>query len=570
MEFGFLKDVVIIFGLSIVVIYICYRVQVPAIVGFFLTGILVGPHGFGFINEVNGVRFLADIGIVFLLFTIGIESSLKNLLQVKKIAVLGGTLQIVLTVLVTFLAARFVELPYGKAVFIGFLVSLSSTALVLRILQRRAEFSSTHGKTCLAILTFQDIAIVPMILVTPFLAGEGISGGASLVVLLFKIAGIIIFTFVSAKWLVPRLLYYIAHTRSQELFLMGIVFICLAIAWLTSSAGLSLALGSFLAGLIISESEYSHQAIGNIIPLRDAFASFFFVSVGMLLDSQFFIANILKVILAASGTIMLKTMIVSIIVLMFGYSFRTAVISGLALSQIGEFSFILSEVGREKGLLDKQIYQLFLSVSVLTMMITPFIMTLAPRIVDFLSFLPLPQKLKLGSLVGMEYAAKEKLNHLIIVGFGINGRNVAKAAKEAGVDYIIIETNPDTVKKEKLKGENIFYGDATQEAVLMRASIKKASVLVVVIAAPAATNRITEIARRLNREIHIIIRTRFVGEMNLLYKLGASEVIPEEFETSVEIFKRVLLQFNVPDQRIKELVEEVRSNGYQLFKDFNK
>ncbi len=571
MEFGLLKDVVIIFGLSIVVIYICYRVKLPAIVGFFLTGILAGPHGFGLIDAINEVRFLAEIGVVLLLFTIGIEVSLKNLLQIKKIAILGGILQIALTtLLIIFFATKFASLPYGKAVFMGFLVSLSSTAIVLRTLQRRTELGSTHGKTCLAILTFQDIAIVPMILVTPFLAGNGISGGISLVMLFLKIAGITILIFISSKWIVPRLLYYIAHTRSQELFLMGIVLICLTIAWITSSIGLSLALGAFLAGLIISESEYSHQAFGNIVPLRDAFASFFFVSVGMLLDSQFFTANIFSVILATSGAIILKTMIISTIALILGYPFRTAIISGLALSQIGEFSFILSEIGREKGLLDEQIYQLFLSVSVLTMMITPFIMTLAPRIVDLLLFLPLPQKLKSGISAEKDDLTEEKLNHLIIVGFGINGRNVAKAAKEADVNYIIIETNPDTVKKEKLKGEDIFYGDATHEAVLIRANIKKASVLVVVIADPAATNRITEIARRLNSEIHIIIRTRYVEEMNLLYKLGASEVIPEEFETSVEIFKRVLLHLNVSDQRIKALVEDVRSHGYELFKSLNK
>jgi CPA2 family monovalent cation:H+ antiporter-2 len=543
---------------------------VPTIVGFLLTGIIAGPHGLGLIKAVHEVETLAEIGVVLLLFTIGIEFSLKSLVRVRRSVLLGGSLQVLLTIIVALVIARLFGQSFGESVFIGFLVSLSSTAIVLKLLQERAEVDSPHGRTSLAILIFQDVIVVPMMLLTPLLGGATGNVGKSLLFLLAKGIGVIVVVLISAHWIVPRLLYQIARTRSRELFILSIVVMCFAVAWLTSSIGLSLALGAFLAGLIISESEYSHQALSNILPFRDVFTSFFFISIGMLLDLGFVFKHPLLISLIALGVLFVKTITGSFASALLGFPLRTTILVGLILSQVGEFSFILSRTGLEYNLLDGNIYQTFLSVSVLTMAAAPFIVALAPLIADSISQLPLPERIKSGLYPspGINIADKKESlkDHLIIIGFGVNGRNVARAAKVAGIPYLIIEMNPDTVRSEQEKGELIYYGDAVQEAVLERAGINDARVLVVAISDPAATRQVTAIARRLNPKVYVIARTRFVQEVKPLYELGANEVIPEEFETSVEIFTRVLTKYLVPRNDIEKFIAEVRSDGYEMFR----
>ncbi|MFQ5786930.1 MAG: cation:proton antiporter [Thermodesulfobacteriota bacterium] len=573
MNIPLLSDIVIIFGLSIAVIFIFSRLRVPTILGFLLTGIIAGPHALGLIKAIHEVEILAEIGVVMLLFTIGIEFSLRNLLQIKRAALLGGSLQVFLTILITFLIVKGLERPIGESVFIGFLVSLSSTAIVLKLLQERAAVESPHGRTSLGILIFQDIVIVPMILITPILSGASEKIGASIIMLLVKGVLIILLVIISARWAVPWLLYQITRTRSKELFLLSIVVICLAVAWLTSSLGLSLAIGAFLAGLTISESEYSHEALSNVLPFRDIFMSFFFVSIGMLLDIGFIAQKPLIIAIIALGVLIFKVFTASSAVIIIGFPLRVAILVGLALCQIGEFSFILFKVGVDFELINPDVYQLFLSVTVLTMAATPFIIFLAPRISDFVVSLPVPDRVRSGlyPLKELEFIQKKEAlkDHLIIVGYGVNGRNLARAAKEAGIPYVIIEMNPDTVREEQTKGEPIYYGDATQESVLKLVGITDARVIVIAISDPAATRRIASIVRKLGQKIHIITRTRYVQEMKPLFDLGADEVIPEEYETSVEIFTRVLMKYLIPDDKIKKFINEVRSDGYEMFRSLS-
>ncbi|MDD5722962.1 MAG: cation:proton antiporter [Syntrophales bacterium] len=561
-----LDDVIIILGLSVLVAFVCHQVRVPTIVGFFLTGILAGPHGLGLVKAVPEVEFLAEVGVVLLLFTIGIEFSLSRLLQIKRAVLAGGMIQVSLTLLAVFAVARQMGQPVGEAIFMGFLVALSSTAIVMKLTQERAEIDSPHGRTTLGILIFQDVIIVPMILVTPLLAGATENLAGIPLVLVAKGIGIIALVILCARWIVPRVLYQIARTRSRELFLLTIVVVCFAVAWLTSSIGLSLALGAFLAGLIISESEYSHQALGNILPFRDVFMSFFFVSIGMLLDIGFLFRHFGLVVLITAGVLSLKAIIAGGAAVLLGLQLRAAILVGFGLSQIGEFSFILSEVGIEHGLLSGNSYQTFLSFSVLSMAATPFIMGFAPRMADFVLRGPVPGWLRTGLYPVPEMATAGKKDHVIIVGFGVNGRNVARAAGVADIPYMIIEMNPETVRSEQGKGEPICYGDATQEAVFRHADIQDAKIVVVAINDPAATRGITEIARRLNSNVYLIVRTRYFQEMAPLYELGADEVIPEEFETSVEIFNRVLAKYLVPRDTIEKFAAEVRSDGYEMFR----
>jgi monovalent cation:H+ antiporter-2, CPA2 family len=566
MEFGLLRDVLIIFTLSIIIIFIFNRLKIPSIIGFLITGVITGPHGLGLISNIHDVELLAEIGIVLLLFTIGIEFSIRSLLNAKRTVLLGGFLQVGLVIGFTAVIANTAGNQWNESLFIGFLIALSSTALVMKIIQNRGELGTFHGKTTVSILIFQDVIIVPMILVTPLLAGEAESSGQSLFLILIKIVGFFAITFLFAKFIIPKFLHQIALTQSRELFLLAIIVIGFAAALLSSSIGLSLALGAFIAGLVISESEYSEQAFGNVIPFRDLFISFFFVSVGMLLNIRFVFEHPVLVFLTAIGLMLLKTILAGLVAFILGYPFKSALIVGLALSQVGEFSFILSEFGIKYNLLSELNNQLFLSSAVITLSLTPFIINAAPKLAEIILKWPLPQKLRCGLRNYTEVEETKIEGHTVIVGFGVNGKNVAIASRHAGIPHVIIEMNPDTVREEFGKGEIIYYGDATQVAILNHVNIKSANVLVVTIPNPSDTRLIIQRAREINPHLHIIVRTRFIQDMQYYFDLGADEVIPEEFETSVEIFSRVLNKYMIPHEEIEKLIRKIRMDKYKMFR----
>lgn len=570
MESLLIEDVIIIFGLSVLVIYLFHRIKVPAIIGFLLTGILVGPNGFELIKNPHEVEIMAEFGVILLLFTIGIEFSLKNLLRIKRIVLLGGSIQVALTVAVTWFIVYQLEQSFQTALFAGFLVSLSSTAVVLKVLQEKGEFGALHGQTSLGILIFQDLIVVGMILITPVL-GHGATGlGSVLLITLLKGLALLLFVFLGTRYVIPRLLFFITKTQSRELFMITIIVLGFTVAWLTSSVGLSIALGAFIGGLMISESDYAEQAFGNIIPFRDAFASFFFVSIGMLIDVGYIWDHLLTVVVVTLCILLLKTILTGIAAFLLGFPFRSVLITGLSLSQIGEFSFILSEFGIKEGVFPTEWYQLFLSVTVVSMAITPFIIEVAPRFSGFVLRMKLPERLRCGLSNLPEPELNESMNgHLIIIGYGVNGRNVARAAKFAKIPHIIIEMNPETVREHLVKGEIIHFGDATQEVVLNHANLPEAKVLVVTVPNPSDSRRITVLARQLNPNLHIIVRTRLLNDMRTLHDLGADQVIPEEFETSIEIFTRVLSKFQIPHDAIEDFVEKVRFDNYEMFRSLS-
>ena len=461
----FLHDILIIIGLSAVVLYLCHRLQIPVIVGFLVTGLLTGPYGFRLVGDIKAVTELAEIGVIALLFTIGLEFSFKNLLEIRRTALLGGTLQMALTLAAAAAVSYALGQPWQQAVFIGFLTALSSTAIVMKLLQDRAEVESPQGVNALGILIYQDLIVVPMMILLPFLGGTAQVSQENILLMLAKSAGVVLFTIAATRWVVPWILHRVTQTQSRELFLLTTVFICLAVASLTYAAGLSLALGAFLAGLVISD-EYSHQAMGDILPFRDIFASFFFVSVGMLLDLGFLVRNPAYILTIAGGIMFLKALVATGSSLVVGLPLRASVLVGLAICQIGEFSFILAETGKSQGLLSVDLYQEFLALSVLTMMATPFLFRFSPRIAEALTRLPLPRRWKRGT--SHVHGAKRfhEKDHLVIIGFGMTGRNIAKAARETKIPYAVLDMNPDRVRDEREKGEPIFYGDATHEAVL--------------------------------------------------------------------------------------------------------
>ncbi len=571
-EIHILKDLALILALSVASLFVCHRLRLPPIVGFLLAGVLVGPYGLGLISSVHEVEVLAEIGIVLLLFTIGIEFSVTELLQSRRSVLLGGGLQVTLTIsVVLFLVIQF-DIPLNESLFAGFLVALSSTAIVLRALQDRGEMYSPHGRMILSILIFQDVVIAPMIIIVPVLSGNTDDVTMSLVTLAAKGLAVVVVVLVAARYVVPRMLDQVVRTRSSELFLLSIILICVAIAWATSELGLSLGLGAFLAGLMVSESEYSHRVLDSILPFKTVFTSFFFVSVGMLLDVSFFASQALAILGMSSAVMAAKAVLSMAVALMLGMSSRPAIMVGLALSQVGEFSFILSRVGVSFGLLDQDAYQMFLAVSITTMAVTPFMIGLAPRLAQSMSGLPFLQisgrEASLTSDKATEGARPLK-DHLVIIGFGINGQNIARAAGSAEIPYVIIEMNPDTVKLMRGRGEPILYGDATSEIILDNASVSTARIAVIAISDPVAARRITQVIHQINPAAHIIVRTRFVSEVPPLLDLGAAEVIPEEFETSVEIFTRVMMKYMVPRDDIEKFVAEIRSRSYAMFRSLS-
>ncbi|NPU84279.1 MAG: potassium transporter KefB [Syntrophaceae bacterium] len=566
MPHDLMSDILIIFGLSVGVLFLFAKIRVPALVGFIFTGMLAGPHGLGLIHQAENVEILAEVGIVALLFTIGLEFSFRHLVKIRRSVLFGGSLQVGLTTLAGAGIAALAGFPVGQSLFFGFLLSLSSTAIVLKALQDRAELDTPHGSAALGILIFQDLAIVPMILLVPLLAGMQRGAGPDLYMAVAKGTLAIAVIAAGAKWIVPFWLHAVARSRSRELFLLAVILICLSVAWLTNLAGLSLALGAFLAGLMISESPYSHEAVGHVLPFRDVFTSFFFVSVGMLLDMAFFLAQPFLILGLTIAVLLLKEVLAAGTVAIEGRPLRVAIMAGLALSQIGEFSFVLSKVGMNYGLMSPRMYQIFLAVSVFTMALTPFVIAGSPRLARLILSWPLPARFKKGG--SLYHSPKETFlgDHLIIIGFGLNGRNIARAAGQTGIPYVILETNPDTVREERRAGLPIHYGDATHEAVLDSVGVRSARTLVVAINDPTATRRIVELARRLNGRLHIIVRTRYLGEMAALHELGADEVIPEEFETSIEIFARVLRKYLIPKPEIDRYVSEIRTGGYDMLR----
>jgi len=572
MDLTLLSEILVVFSLSVGVIFLCHIVRLPPIVGFLITGVIAGPYGLGLVSAVHEVELMAEVGVVLLLFTIGLELSIGELARLKKSVLLGGGAQVLLTIGVFGALGLGLGQTVPRAVFLGFLAALSSTAIVLSVLQQRAEMDSVHGRISLSILIFQDLIIVPMMLLIPFLAGGGVADGSGLAFLwpMLKGVGIVALAFFLARKVLPRLLHRIVQTRSRELFLISTLALCLATAFLTASMGLSLSLGAFMAGLVMSESEYSLSALEGILPFRDVFTSLFFISVGMLLDVGFLVGNVLPVAGATAAVLVLKALAAGLAAYILGYPVGPAVMVGLALCQVGEFSFVLAKAGHAQGLLDAGGYQLFLAASIMTMGLTPLFIALSPRVADWMRALPvfarMPRRPFEREMEQSGAVQPEVTDHLVIVGFGVGGRHLAKAAKSFGIRYRVVEMNPDTVRQKAARGEPISYGDASQTAVLEHVGVRGARVLAIVVSDPVSVRRITDAARRLNPGLHIITRTRFLSEMGPLLDLGASDVVPEEFETSIEIFTRVMLRYLVPRADIERFTQGVRAEGYEMLR----
>jgi CPA2 family monovalent cation:H+ antiporter-2 len=566
----FMLALVSIAVISILLLYVGQLFKLPSIVIFLIIGMLAGPYAFGIITDQTSIETFGEIGIILLLFTIGLEFSFEKLLKSWRIVIIGGLLQLCTTIVSVTFVAWALHVPFRGAVFFGFIISLSSTAIVMKILQERREVDTLQGRTLLGILLFQDLAIIPMILITPIFMGSGGPDLNALPLGIAKVAGILIVVIVLARWVIPGLLYRVTLQKSRELFFITIAGICIIVAWLTNQAGLSFTLGAFVAGLIIGESDYNIDALSHIIPFRDVFASIFFLSIGMLLNTRSILGDtsfILLILLIVSLIIGIKILTGAFAAAALGMPARISIFTGFALCQVGEFSFVLAKTGLDASFIPDQVYQIFLASAIITMALTPFAMNASPRAIDmFYRVMPPRVRRDLpGSPAGTE-SGRALSDHIIIAGYGITGRSVARAAEITGIPYMVIELNPDIIRREKSARRPFFiFGDAVQDEVLEHAGIRDARTLVVVVSDQEAVPRIVHKARRKSPDLYIIARTQSIRNAQYLLDLGADEVVSEEFEAAREIFTRALRKYQLPEPEIAKIVKKLQNWGYAKF-----
>jgi len=555
----FFRKLLIILGFSIPVIYLFNKLKFPSIIGFLITGIIIGPFGLGLLTDTAGIQLMAEIGVALLLFTIGIEVSLSRFLKHLSEFILSGGLQVFFTFLAGVFIGLIAQMSLEQAVFLGFILAHSSSALVLKMLKDRGDEESPQGRISIGVILFQDIMVVPMMLIVPFLAGES---GPTAGIIIWKLAKsilIIVAILVAARYIIPFVLERLANMRMRDVFVITSIVITLGIAWLTHALGLSLAIGAFLAGLAISDTDFTHQIISDINPFRDIFLSIFFVSFGMILDLDFALKNYAFILAASFLIILLKASIVFGLVKFLKYPWRTAFLSSVTLSQIGEFSFVLALQGFKNNIISEYAYQTFISASVLAFIVSPLLIALAYHILNGKRFF-IPQQ----SISPHEQQIK---NHVIICGLGLNGRNLVKVLKETSVNYVIVDLNYNHIRDMQKAGEkNIIWGDCSNTEILKHAGVEKARVLVIAISDRFLTKCALSVAKSLNPNIHVIVRTKYVTDIEELQALGADDIIPEEFETSIQIFSRVLKMFHVPNSIILTQGNIIRNKSYGVFR----
>ena len=547
----FLQQAVFVLGAAVAVLLASHRLKVPPLVGLLLTGLAIGPSGAGLVSDDEAIHVLAEIGVVLLLFVIGLELPFSRLQEIRRPFLIGGSIQALLTTAVGAGAATLAGLTPSQALFFGFVLTLSSTAIVLKLYGDRRESDAPHGRMALAILLFQDFLIVPMIVLTPVLGGEVAASTAELV---RRFGGSLV-----AHYLMPRLFHMLVKTRIRETLVLGALGICLAMSWLTHSLGFSLALGAFVAGIIISETEYSHQVVADMVPFRDVFASVFVISVGMLVDLDYVASHAGIVFGLALAIVAAKILTGGVAVAALRFPPRTVAAVALGLAQVGEFSFVLMEVGHSHGLLQGERYQLLLSAAVLTMLATPVLLPLGPAL-----------GLRLRGPAARDpegdAAAKARSGHVIVLGFGHGGKLLARVLREVGIPYAVVELNGETVRHASAAGEPIVYGDATRREILEHAGVERANVVVFALSDPEATRHGVRLVRDLNPALEIIVQTRSVPEIAELRERGADQVVADEFETAIEIFTRVLARFHVPRNIVRAQTRLLRGEGYRMLR----
>lgn len=537
-EFGILRDLALIFAVAVLVVAGLRRLHVPAIAGFITVGVLVGPRALGLIQEVHEVEILAEVGVVLLLFGIGLELSFDRIKRLWRAILIGGTLQVLATGGAATGLALFLGLKTGPSLFLGCLMAISSTAVVLRGLTQRGELDAPHGRMAVGILIFQDLCVVPMMLAIPFLAGQGDRNEA--LAALGKALLVLMAVLLAARLVVPGLLRIVARTRQRDLFVLTVALACFGTAYAVTGVGISLALGAFLGGLVVAGSEYRHQAMADLLPLREALSSVFFVSIGMLLDLDAIAANAGPILGLFMLILVGKFGIVFLSAAVMRLPLRVCVLTGAALAQVGEFSFVLLKAADETGLVPPDLANPLLVSIILSMAVTPVFLAMGPHIAAGASRVPLLENLL--RVANPEEARSEegRQDHVIIAGYGLAGEIVADSLKQDGRSFVIVDMNPDNVRRAVAAGFPAYYGDVTSAEVLEHLGLNEARGLVLAVNDGDATRRTLRVARKLAPGIRILARALYASDRDDLLALGADQVVVNEETAARELGRQVL------------------------------
>jgi monovalent cation:H+ antiporter-2, CPA2 family len=564
-DFRLIVDLVSVLAAAAVGGLLASLLRQPILLGYLIAGMIVGPAGLGLIKELVQVETLAQFGVAFLLFALGVEFSFAELRKVQVISLGGGGLQIALTILITTLASigmGWVTSP-AQGVFLGAILSLSSTAVVLKCLMERNETATQHGQVMLGILVVQDLALGLMLAVLPALdkPAEEIGlavGWALLQTGLFALGAI-----AAGIWLIPPLLRLIARTESRELFLLGVVALCLGIALLTEHLGLSIEMGAFVAGLMISEVEYADQTLNYVEPLRDIFASLFFAAIGMLIDPLFLWNNLELILGLVALTFVGKFLIVTPLIKLFGYPLKTALISGLGLAQIGEFSFVLASEGQSLGLVSRRVYLLILGTTAVTLVLTPFVLRLVPQLFVWAEGSPWLKFLLDDADLPVEVAEEIPVqNHVVICGYGRVGRNIVQLLREHAYPVLVIDQSESRIQQLREANIPYIYGNASSLNVLEKAGVDQARGMAVTLPDPMSTRLCIKRSLELAPELDVVVRANQDKDIELLYQLGAKEVVQPEFEASLELASQLLTEVGLPLPVIQREVQQIRTSHY--------
>ena len=560
-ESTLLFELILLLALTAAGLALFERMRLPAIAGFLVVGAVAGPGGLALVPDPDRVRVLAEIGVIFLLFEIGLELPMSRLRDLGKMGLIAGGAQVAVTVIAVAAGAYFMGLSPASALVMGGLVSMSSTALVIRLLSDEAQIDAPQGRLAVSVLVFQDLAIVPFLLAIPFLAGGGEDSAQGLGLSVIRMLAALALVLFIVRVGVPRVLNFVAQARSPDLFSLLALLIVLGSAFLAEELGLTLAVGAFLAGVAATSSPYAQQLFSEVVPLRGVVLGLFFTAIGMLFEPQALIDHAPLVLLYLVITVVLKTgVIAAASTLLLGHSLRVGLLAGLALSQTGEFTFVLAEAAAQAGLLGEPYYQIVLSGSILSLLASPFIMRAAPGIAEAAA------RWRDGGDAEAEIVPEAdpsvRGQRVVVIGYGPAGQTLTRLLRTIEVPYLIIDNNPRAVERAQAHEPHILFGDATRPTLLSRLGVHEARLVVVAISDALATRRIVTRLRLLAPDTPVLARTRYVLEVDPLETAGASSVVAEEFEASIELVARTLEIFEVPSGPIARFTQALRDEGY--------
>ncbi len=556
----------VLLAAAVGVVVLCRILHLPAMLGYLIVGILIGPHALGWIPDAPETRHLAEFGVVFLMFSIGLEFSLARLRAMQRLVFGLGTAQVVATMLLVMLSCLFFALSWQAGLALGGILAMSSTAIVSKMLVEHAELNTPHGQKIMGVLLFQDLAVVPLIIVIPALAESGADLSSTIAIAMFKAVVVLSALLMFGQRLLRPWFHLVAQQKSSELFMLNVLLFTLGMAWLTELSGLSLALGAFVAGMLISETEYRYQVEDDIKPFRDVLLGLFFVTIGMMLDMNAIVAGWGWILLLLLILLPFKALVVAILVRFFAGSWGAALRTGIGLAQAGEFGFVLLTLAGGVQILPNDVMQNVLAAMLISMLIAPFLIQHAEAIVRRLS----PEEWMNRAMQMHQIAVQSMASnqHIIVCGYGRSGQALTQFLKTEGISFIALDLDSRRVHEASAAGERVVYGDAAKHEVLQAAGLMRAKTLVITYDDKHSALKILHHVQKIRPDLPVIVRTADDSNVEALKMAGASEVVAEVLEGSVMLASQALLMAGIPLSRVVRRVQEARAKRYSMFSGF--